>query len=103
MADGVLVGDLAVVHPAAESYLQGAARAAGSAAAVRGARKVAKYAQRGGDGGYQFVPLIVETFGRLGKVAFGLLSRLAGIAAEDGKVSTAQFTANTPKELSVGL
>ena len=41
MPDGALVGDLAVVRPVAESYFQGAARAAGSAAAVRGACKVA--------------------------------------------------------------
>ena len=103
MPEGVLVADLAVVHPTAESYRAGAARADGSAAAVSGARKVAAFEALGGDGGYEFTPLIVEAYGRLGKPALGLLSRLADIASEGGKVTKAGFIASALKEMSVGL
>ena len=41
--------------------------------------------------------------GRLGKPAMSLLSRLADIAAEGGKVTKEVFVANTLKEMSVGL
>ena len=103
MPEGVLVTDVAVVHPTAETYLQGAVRADGSAAAARGASKVAAFEALGANGGYDFKPLIVETFGRLGKPAMSLLSRLADIAAEGGKVTKEVFVANTLKEMSVGL
>ena len=103
MPQGVLVVVLAVVHPTAESYRAGAARADGSAAAVSGARKVAAFEALGGDGGYEFTPLIVEAYGRLGKPALELLSRLADIASEGGKVTKAGFIASALKEMSVGL
>ena len=103
MPEGVLVTDVAVVHPTAETYLQEAARRDGSAAAVRGNDKVTAFEALGANGGYEFKPLIMESFGRLDKPAMTLLSRLADIAAEGGKVSKEVFMANTLKELSVGL
>ena len=64
---------------------------------------MAKDSQRGDAGGYQSTPRIVQTFGRLNREAFGLLSWLAGIAAESSKVSKAHFMANTLNEMSAGL
>ena len=103
MPEGVLVVDVSVVHPAAETYVQVAANTDGAAAEVRGARKVAKYVCSQAGGGYAFEPIIVETYGRVGEPAHKLLKRLAGIAAQSGKVDKEAFMANTLKEMSVGL
>ncbi len=101
--EGPLVIDVSVVHPAAETYVQDAANTDGAAAAVRGARKVEKYSCGQAGGGYDFEPVIVETYGRLGEPAFELLQRLAGIAAASGKVDEGKFIENTLKEMSVAL
>ena len=74
-----------------------------SAAAARGARKVEKYSCGQAGGGYEFEPVIVETYGRLCDPAFGLLARLARVAAESGKVDEGKFIENTLKDLSVAL
>ena len=101
--EGVLVIDVSVVHPAAETYVQDAANSDGAAAAARGARKVEKYSCGQAGGGYDFEPVIVETYGRLGEPAFELLARLARVAAESGKVDEGKFIENTLKEMSVAL
>ena len=101
--EGVLVIDVSVVHPAAETYVQDAANTDGAAAAARGARKVEKYSCGQAGGGYDFEPVIVETYGRLGEPAFELLARLARVAAESGKVDEGNFIENTLKEMSVAL
>ena len=59
---------------AAETYVQNAANTVG-AAAVRGAHKVEKYSCGQANGGHDFEPVIVETYGRLGEPAFKLLAR----------------------------
>ena len=59
--EGVLVIDVSVVHPAAETYVQDAANTDGAAAAARGARKVQMYSCGQAGGGYDFEPVIVET------------------------------------------
>jgi hypothetical protein len=45
----------------------------------------------------------VETYGRLGAGTMRLINRLAGIAAESGKVDKGAFVAYTLREMSVGL
>ena len=60
--------DVSVVHPAAATYLNAAARAEDSAAAVRDHAKRAQY-ENSHLLGYAFVPLATEPFGRLGKPA----------------------------------
>ena len=89
--EGVLVIDVSVVHPAAETYVQDAANMDGAVAAVRGACKVEKYSCGQAGGGYDFEPIIVTTYGRLGEPAFDLLTRLARIAATSGKVDEGKF------------
>jgi hypothetical protein len=84
MPDGMLVNDVSVINPAAESYVRAAARADGAAAEARDALKI-RNCREGGDGGaHAFSPLSMETYERLGKAAMQLLSTLAGIAAHSG-------------------
>ena len=64
-----------VVYPAASTYVNAAARAEGSAAAVRDNAKRAQY-ENSDPSGYAFVPLSTETFSRLGKPVT-LLNKLA--------------------------
>ena len=77
---GDLSIDVFLGHLAAETYVQNAANTVG-AAAVRGARKVEKYACGQAGVGHDFEPVIVERYRRLGEPAFELLARLARIAA----------------------
>ena len=79
-----------------------AAQTTGSAAALRDRHKRAKYA-RGDMGGCTFVPLSVESYGRLGAPAMQLLNDLADTAAASGVVVKGDFVRNTLRELSVGL
>ena len=69
----------------------------------RGTRKVEKYSCGQAGGGYDFEPVIVETYGRLCEPALELLARLARVAAESGKVDEGKFIENTLKEMSVAL
>ena len=66
------------------------------------ARWRSTFAARQG-GGYDFEPVIVESYGRLGEPAFELLARLARVAAESGKVDEGKFIENTLKKMSVAL
>ena len=66
-------------------------------------QSVKKYSCGQAGGGYDFEPVIVETYGRLGEPAFELLARLARVAAESGKVDEGKFIENTLKEMSVAL
>ena len=79
-----------------------AARADGAAAAERDAKKRAKYATSD-PAGYTFVPLSVESYGRLGKPAMQLLADLASEAELAGAVSTDSFVENALRMLSVSL
>ena len=80
-----------VIHPAASSYVQ-AARTVGGAAAVRDAAKRLRY-ESIGPNGYTFVPISVETFGRLGKPAMELINKLAATVAAGGAVEKSAFMA----------
>ena len=63
----------------------------------RGARKVEKSSCGQAGGGYDFEPVVVETYGRLGEPAFELPARLARVAAESGKVDEGKFIETTLK------
>ena len=79
-----------------------AAATAGSAAARRDSEKRRKYGT-GDLGGYAFVPLSVESYGRLSEPAMQLLNDLASTAAASGVVVKADFVGSALRELSVGL
>lgn len=102
LPEAVTVGDISVVHPAASTYVLGASRTDGSAAAARDRLKRDRY-QTADPTGYAFTPISVESFGRLGKPAMELLSTLASIAAAGGSVDRDMFMTNALRELSIGL
>jgi hypothetical protein len=102
LRSALTIADVSVIHPAASTYVAAAARTTGSAAAVRDRHKQARY-DRGDAGGYAFVPLSVETYGRMGAPAMKLLNTLADTAAAAGVVIKGDFVRNTLRELSVGL
>jgi hypothetical protein len=52
------------------------------------------------DAGYEFVPLAVESYGRLVGAASSFLSSLDDIAVADGRVSKAAFMRSARAELS---
>ena len=97
----MVVADVSVIHPSCASYVAGAARSAGSAAEKREKEKERKYASTD-PRGYRFVPLVVESYGRLGSKAMGFLNELATAAGLAG-VDTAAFTANALRLLSIAL
>ena len=101
LPDGLTVVDVSVVHPAASTYMH-AARVEGGAAAMRDQAKRAQY-ESGDPNGYAFVPLSMESFGRLGKPAMQLLNTLATKAVDGGVVVKGSFVVNAMRELSVGL
>jgi hypothetical protein len=103
LQSALTVTDISVIHPAARTYVRAAAATAGSAAAVRDQQKRARYDRGGDTGGYAFVPLSVESYGRMGVPAMQLLNTLADTAAASGAVVKGDFVRNTLRELSVGL
>jgi hypothetical protein len=103
MPEGMLITDVVVVHPAAQSYLEAAARTDGTAATDREAFKVQKFRASADTGAYAFEAMGVETYGRLGAGTMRLINRLVGIAAESGKVDKGALVAYTLREMSVGL
>ena len=63
LQDLLLPSDVSVTHCCADTYVNAAAATAGSAAKGRAAKKVAQYALREPDG-YNFTPLVIESYGR---------------------------------------
>ena len=96
------VADVSVIHPAAQTYARGAAAAAGSAAALRDRQKRTRY-QQAFPGGYAFMPLSMESYGRMGKPAMELLNTLATQACASGAFTKGDFVGSALRELSVGL
>jgi hypothetical protein len=93
-------------HPPRSPYCAVAAKTDGGAAARvrRDADKTALY--RGyGTGCYRFVPLSVETFGRLGKPLMKLITDGSDQAAQQGNgtFTREQFVTGVLRELSVCL
>jgi hypothetical protein len=99
----LVVGDVSVIHPAAASFAGGAARTPGFAAAARDASKRRAYRQV--YSALPFVPMSVESFGRLGAPALMLLGDLADQAVQAGGpgLSPAAFILGALRELSVAL
>ena len=75
---GTIVADVSIIHPAAQTYVD-------AAAARRDAAKVTKYRRSLLVGACEFVPLSVETHGRMGEPATELPRKVAGLAADTGR------------------
>jgi hypothetical protein len=102
LPDALTIADISVVHPAASTYVAGAAQTDGSAAAARDQLKRARY-QTDDPAAYAFTPLSVETYGRLGKPAMQFLNTLAHSATNAGVRTKGDFVTNALRELSIGL
>ena len=81
--------------------MEAASRKEGSAAEVRDQQNGAKY-ERADPHGYAFIPLSIETYGRLGKPGMELLNKLGDRAAEGG-ADKSVFVANALRHLSIAL
>jgi hypothetical protein len=100
----VRVMDCVVTHPAAASFVHDAAEVAGSAAAKAELRKQRAFDEFGEGSAYDFIPLAVESFGRMGSAASRFLSELGDLAAGEGnRVSKAAFVRGVRRELSCAL
>ena len=100
--ENVCIGDISVVNPAADTYVEAAAREVGSAAAERDRRKREAYRLYDPDA-YGFVPLTHESYGRLGKPAMAHLNWLAEAASRCGKIDKKVFVTNALRHMSVAL
>ena len=100
--ENVCIGDISVVNPAADTYVEAAAREVGSAAAERDRRKREAYRLYDPDA-YGFVPLTHESYGRLGKPAMAHLNWLAEAASRCGKFDKKVFVTNALRHMSVAL
>jgi hypothetical protein len=77
--EGLVVTDISVVHPAANSFLQWAAHTAGATASARESAKSHKYDGGGQVAGGSFTLLSMEFYGRLGQPATQLLKSLCSV------------------------
>ena len=76
---------------------------AGFAAAQAERLKHTDFEQFSTGEGYEFVPLAIESKGRLGREASRFLSELGDIAASDGRVGKGAFVRSERQELSCAL
>ena len=89
-------------NPTAAPSAWGASQDAEFTAALAETRKLVL--ERFGDGaGYEFVPLGVESFGRLGKDATRFLNKLVDVAAPGSCTSKAAFVRIVRHKLSCAL
>ena len=104
---GDVVADVSVIHPCADTYVRAGASGPGGAAAVRERQKNRDYGFPGNRQLYDFVPLVSESFGRLGSAAMRWLTQLAGIAADrlpgSADYHRAAFVESALRELAVAL
>ena len=87
----------------AEAEARLKAEAEAEAAAKAETRKRRSLEEFGDDSAYDFVPLAVESFGRMGVAASRFLSELGDMAAQGGKVVKAAFVRGVRRELSCAL
>ena len=99
----VVVADVVVTHAAAASYLPGAARETGVAAARAERRKRNDVGSFVANAGFDFVPLATESYGHMGTAAMRLLSDLGDIAASSGRVQKHVFLRVALRRLSCTL
>jgi hypothetical protein len=91
------------IHGGVDNSHAVAATTVGAAAYSRDAFKCAHYACQGLGGGYELVPVSVESCGRLGPPVYALLCRVADVAGDCGGVSKAAFIESALQEMSVTL
>ena len=105
LPDGsITVLDAVVTHPCGRSCVGPASKHDGHAAAKAAKQKEDSFASAMGDGaGYTFVPLAMESFGRLGTAATQFLNRLGGIAAQEGRVTKAAFVRAAHRRISCAI
>ena len=84
--DRLLLSDVSVTQCCASTYVETAAATAGSAAEVRVAKKVAKYALHE-PGGCDFTPLVVQAYGREYSTTYTFLNLLGRLAADSRRVT----------------
>jgi hypothetical protein len=93
--EALVVTDVSVVNPAANSFFQRAAHRAGAAASLRDASKFRKYSGSGQVAGGSFTPLSLESYGHLGRPGMQLLQTLAAAATSSATagsdVTTSSF------------
>jgi hypothetical protein len=98
--EGLVVTDVSVVHPAANSFFQRAAHGATATASARDAAKSRKYSGGGQVAGGSFTPLSMESYGRLGRPAMQLLQTMAAAdvssATAGSNVTTSSFVTGAP-------
>jgi hypothetical protein len=99
---GIAIADVSVVHPLSTHLLHRAATTAGAAASHRDQQKRTTFA-RLEPNGYNFVPVTVESNGRLSQPAIELVRTLGEEAAGPEGVSWASFVEVALRELGVGL
>ena len=107
MPKGMLVLDVNIVHAPAIAFLEGTVATGSSsdvvgAAATIGEKDKEDEYRRDIDGGaYEWVPVVMESGGRLGKGSMRVLNRLATIAAESDGVEKHVFVRRAQEALSV--
>ena len=100
--DRLLLADASVTHCCADTYVAAASSTAGAAAELRAAKKVAKYALQE-RGGYDFTPLVSESYGRLCSASHGLLNKLGLLASDSGRLTKGAWVEGSLRQLSVAL
>ena len=105
LPDGaVTVLDAVVTHPCGRSCVGPASKRDGHAAAKAEQAKVRSFQGMVGDGaGYTFVPIAMESYGRLGVAASRFLSKLGDIAAAEGRVTKAAFVRAAHRRISCAI
>ena len=104
---GMLVLDVNIVHAPAVAFLEGtvatgsSADVDGAAAAIGEKDKEDEYRRDIDGGAYEWVPVVMESGGRLGKGSMRVLNRLATIAAESDGVEKHVFVRRAQEALSV--
>jgi hypothetical protein len=99
---GLAIVGVSGTHPPGVANWAAAARTDGAAADGRDREKRRAYSRLESNG-YPFTPFSVESYGRLGKPAMDLLSKLGEEAESAGRqCSKAQFVSWTLRELSGG-
>ena len=91
-----------MTHYCADTCVETAAATAGSAAEVRAAKKVAKYAVQE-HAGYAFDALVVESYGRECSATYTLLHLLGRLAADSGRVNNGVWVEGALRRLSITL
>ena len=102
LQDRLLLSDVSVTHYCVDKYVVTAAATAGSAPEARAAKMSAKYASCE-PGGYDFNPLVVESYGRQCSATHALLNLLGHLAADSGRVTKGAWIEGALQRLSVTL